>query len=143
VNREQKRAWAIVLSMSLAGVLCAAALVVRHLELRPPTILLFVAAAVVQGTGVVVCFRIKPDPGAVTSDERDRQIEKNAYLAGFGAVYLFVIVASFAPIGILGEKASVPVTWLPFLLVGAGLCQAYAMCVAVLVQYDRGIKDEQ
>jgi archaellum biogenesis protein FlaJ (TadC family) len=138
MNSEQKRAWAIVLSMSLAAVLCVAALVLRHFELRLPAILLFVAAAVVQGAGVVVCFRIKPDPGAVTSDERDKQIEKNAYLAGFGAVYLFVIVASFAPIGILGEKASIPVTWLPFLLVGAGLCQAYAMCVATLVQYGRG-----
>jgi hypothetical protein len=138
VNREQKRAWAIVLSMSLAAVLCVTALALRHLELHSPAILLFVAAAVVQGTGVVVCFRLKPDPDAVTSDERDKQIEKNAYLAGFGAVYLFVIVASFAPIGILGEKASIPVTWLPFLLVGAGLCQAYAMCVATLVQYGRG-----
>jgi hypothetical protein len=143
MNREQKRAWAIALSMSLAAVLCITALALRHVGLHLPTILLFVPAAVVQGTGVVVCFRIKPDKGAVTSDERDKQIEKNAYLAGFGAVYLFVIVASFAPIGILGEKASIPVTWLPFLLVGAGLCQAYAMCVAILVQYGRGGKDEQ
>ncbi len=90
-----------------------------------------------------MCFRIKPDQGAVTSDERDKQIEKNAYLAGFGAVYLFVIVVSFAPIAVLGERASIPVTWLPGLLVGAGLCQAYAMSMATLIQYGRGIKDEQ
>jgi len=141
MNREQKRAWAIVLSMSLAAVLCVAALALRHLELRSPTILLFVAAAVVQGTGVLVCLRIKPDQGAVTSDERDKQIEKNAYLAGFGAVYLLVIVASFAPITVLGEKAPIPVTWLPGLLVGAGLCQAYAMAAAILVQYGRMNKE--
>ncbi len=90
-----------------------------------------------------MCLRIKPDQGTVTSDERDKQIEKNAYLAGFGAVYLFVIVASFAPIAVLGEKASIPVTWLPGLLVGAGLCQAYAMSLATLIQYGRGIEDEQ
>jgi hypothetical protein len=142
MNREQKRALAIVISMSLAAVLCVAALVSRPLELGWPTILLFVAAGVVQGTGVLVCLNVKPDQGTVTSDERDKQIEKNAYLAGFGAVYLFVIVASFAPIAIFGEKGSLPVTWCPALLIGAGFCQAYAMSVATLVQYGRGGKDE-
>jgi hypothetical protein len=136
MNREQKRAWAIVISMSLALILVIVAGVLHLLELGSPR--LFVCtAAVVQGMGVLVCFRVKPDPGPVASDERDRQIEKNAYLAGFGAVYLFVIVASFAPIGILGEKASIPVTWLPGLLVGAALCQAYAMSITILIQYGR------
>jgi hypothetical protein len=135
MNREQKRAWAIVISMSLAALLGAAALVSRHLEFDTPTIVLFVAAGVIQGAGVVAALRFKPDKGAVTSDERDKQIEKNAHLAGFGAVYLFVIVASFAPIAILGEKGSLPTTWCPALLIGAGFCQAYAMSVATLIQY--------
>lgn len=142
MNREQKRAWAIVISMSLALMLAVVAGVLHLLDLGSPRLLVGVAA-VVQGTGVVLCFRVKADPGAVTSDERDKQIEKNAYLAGFGAVYLFVIVASFAPIAVLGEKASIRVTWLPGLLVGAGLCQAYAMCVAILVQYGRGGKGNE
>jgi len=142
MNREQKRAWAIVISMSLAVLLGGAALAGHLLGLGAARWLVF-AAAVVQGTGVFVCLRVKPDPGAVTSDERDKQIEKNAYLAGFGAVYLFVILVSFAPIAILGEKASIPVTWLPGLLVGAGLCQAYAMSVATVVQYGRGGKGNE
>jgi hypothetical protein len=143
MNREQKRAWAIVISMSLAALLCVAALASRHLELGWPTLLLFGAAAVVQGTGVLVCLRVKPDKGVVTADERDKQIEKNAHLAGFGAVYLFVIVASFAPIAIFGEKGSLPVTWCPALLIGAGFCQVYAMSVATLVQYGRGGDDHE
>jgi hypothetical protein len=143
MNREQKRAWALVISMSLAAVLCVAALVSRHLELGAPTIVFVVAAAVVQGTGVLVCLRVKPDKGAVASDERDKQIEKNAHLAGFGAVYLFVIVASFAPIAIFGEKGSLPVTWCPALLIGAGFCQAYAQSIAILVQYGRTGKGER
>ncbi len=137
MNREQKRAWSIVISMSLAAVLCVAALVLRHLGRGTAVVPLFIAAGVIQGTGVFVCLRIKPDKGAVTSDERDKQIEKNAYMAGFGAVYLFVIVASFAPIAIFGEKGSLPVTWCPALLIGAGFCQAYAMSVATLIQYGR------
>ena len=138
MNREQKRAWVLVSSMSLAGVLSAAALICRHLGPISLSTALFVATGVVLGTGVLLCLRVKPDQGAVTSDERDKQIEKNAYLAGFGAVYLFVIIASFAPIAIFGEKGSFPVTWCPALLIGAGFCQAYAMSVAVLVQYGRG-----
>ena len=136
MNREQKRAWSIVIGMSLALVLCIAALIVHRLGAGSPKPLL-VLAAVAQGTGVLMCFRAKPDKGAVTSDERDKQIEKNANLAGFGAVYFFIIVMSFAPIAILGEKASIPVTWMPGLLVGAALCQAYAFFVAILIQYGR------
>ena len=139
MNRLQKQAWAIVIGMSSAALLCVVALIVYRLGAGLPKPLLALAA-VAQGTGVVVCFRVKPDKGAIVSDERDKQIEKNANLAGFGAVYFFVIVASFAPIAILGEKGTIPVTWLPGLLVGAGLCQAYAFFVAILIQYGRGAK---
>lgn len=136
MNAAQKRSWAIVIGMSLALLLVLVAGVLHLLEFGSARLFLW-AAAVAQGAGVLVCFRVKPDKGAVTSDERDKQIEKNAYLAGFGAVYLFVIVASFAPIAIFGEKGSLPVTWCPGLLVGAALCQAYAMAVATLIQYGR------
>jgi predicted nucleic acid-binding Zn ribbon protein len=142
MNREQKVAWSIVISMSLALILVIVAGVLHLLDLGSPRLFVFAAAAV-QGTGVLVCFRVKPDEGAVTVDERDRQIQKNAHLAGFGAVYLFVIVASFAPIAILGEQASIRVTWMPGLLVGAGLCQAYAICIAIVVQYGRGGNEDE
>ena len=137
MNREQKRAWALVISMSLATILVIVAFVIHHFGVGSLRAFLFSAGGV-MGMGVFVFFRIKPDKGTVVFDERDRQIEKNANLAGFGAVYLFIILASFAPIAALGEEALIPVTWLPFLLVGAGLCQAYAFFVAILVQYGRG-----
>jgi len=136
MNREQKRAWALVIGMSLALILVIVAGLLHLLDLgwsRP----FIYAAAVAQGAGVTVCLRVKPDTGAVTTDERDKEIEKSAYLAGFGAVYLFVIVVSFAPIAIFGEDGSIPTTWMPGLLVGAGLCQAYAMSIATLVKYGR------
>ncbi len=142
MNREQKRAWAMVVSMTVAVVLFVAALLLRSLEPRWLSAVLIVAAAVVQCAGVLVALRVKPDEGRVTSDERDKQIEKNANLAGFGAVYLFVIVASFAPIAIFGEGGSLPVTWCPALLIGAGFCQAYAMFVATLIQYGRTDKGD-
>ena len=73
--------------------------------------------------------------------ERDKAIEKSAYLAGFGAVYFYVIVVSFAPIAILGEDGTIPAKYMPGLLVGAALCQAYAMSIATLVKYGRGGDD--
>jgi len=142
MNREQKRAWVMVISMSLALILVIVAGVLHVLDVGSPCLLIY-AAVVVQVSGVVVCLRVKPDKGAVTSDERDKQIEKNTNLAGFGAVYLFVIVASFAPIAILGKDGTIPVTWMPGLLVGAGMCQTYAMFVAILIQYGRGNKGEK
>ena len=142
MNREQKRAWAMVISMSLALILVIVAGIMHLLDVGSPRLLIYVAA-VVLGSGVVLCLRVKPDKGAVTSDERDKQIEKNANLAGFGAVYLFVIVASFAPIAILGKDGTIPVTWMPGLLVGAGMCQTYAMFVAILIQYGRRSKGEK
>ena len=142
MNREQKQAWAMVISMSLVLILIIAAGVLYLLEADSPHLLIY-AAVVVLVSGVMVCLRVKPDKGAVTSDERDKQIEKNANLAGFGAVYLFVIVASFAPIAILGEDGSIPVTLMPGLLIGAGMCQAYAKFVAILIQYGRKDKGEK
>ncbi len=141
MNAAQKRSWAIVIGMSLALILAIIAGVLHVLGFGWARLFLWAAAAP-QGVGGVVCLRVRPDKGVVTSDERDKQIEKNAYLAGFGAVYLFVIAASFAPIAIFGEKGSLPVTWCPGLLVGAALCQAYAMAVATLVQYGRTGKGE-
>jgi hypothetical protein len=50
-------------------------------------------------------------------------------------------VASFAPIAILGEKGSLPVTWCPALLIGAGFCQVYAQSIATLIHYGWRAKD--
>jgi len=100
--------------------------------------------ALIAGSGGIICITcFKKDKGPVTNDERDKLIEKNAHLAGFGAVYLYVILMSFLPIGILGEKASIPVTWCPGLLIGAAYFQVYAQSIAFLVQYGRRIKGEQ
>jgi len=137
MNCQQKRSWALVVGMSLALLLVSVAGILHLLDIGWPRVFIY-AAAVAQGTGVVVALRVKPDKGLVTMDERDKEIERSAYLAGFGAVYLFVILASFAPIAILGEDGVIPAKYMPGLLVGAGLCQAYAMAIATLLKYGRG-----
>jgi drug/metabolite transporter (DMT)-like permease len=141
MNRNQKISLYLVISITLAAILFALAFAVRHFGAVSPKPF-FYGAAAVMAIGVFFVFRTKPDQGPVVADERDKLIEKNAQLAGFGAVYLLVIIASFAPIAIFGEDGSLPANWCPALLVGAAFCQAYAQSWAVLIQYGRADKED-
>jgi len=143
MNRKQKIALTLVVTISIGLILGIILIVMRLFDVGIPKIA-FLFPVVIAGSGGIIsitCF--KKDRGAITFDERDKLIEKNANLAGFGAVYLYVILVSFLPIGILGEDASIPVTWCPVLLIGAGFCQAFAQSIAILIQYGWGSKGEK
>lgn len=138
--RQQKIA-AIVLIVSLLGLFLTTTVILmrRFIPDFPKTAVAF--SGVILAFGVIVFVsRLKKDKGAVTFDERDRLIEKNAHLAGFGAVYLLVILVSYLPIGIAPE-AKIPTKWFPFLLPIAVLCQCFAQSLSTLIQYGRGSKD--
>jgi hypothetical protein len=138
--RQQKIA-VTVLIVSLLGLFLASTVILmrRFIPDFPKTAVAF--GGVVWAFGVIVFVsRLKKDKGAVTFDERDRLIEKNAHLAGFGAVYLLVILVSYLPIGIAPE-AKIPTKWFPFLLPIAVLCQCFAQSLATLIQYGRRGRD--
>jgi hypothetical protein len=96
----------------------------------------------IGGLGGLSVFIFKKDEGKVISDERDKLIERNASLAGFGAVYLYVIMLSILPLIIFGPGKFIQIRsdWSLALLIGAGFCQAYAQSIAILVQYGWGGK---
>ena len=140
--RQQKIA-VTVLIVSLLGLLLGitSILMQRFIPDFPKPAIAF--GSLILALGVIVfigCF--KKDKGAVTFDERDKLIEKNAHLAGFGAVYLLVILVSYLPIGIAPE-AKISTKWFPFLLPLAVLCQCFAMSLATLIQYGRAAKGEK
>ncbi|MCP4609159.1 MAG: hypothetical protein GY845_10650 [Planctomycetes bacterium] len=143
MNRVQKISLTMVITFSLGLFLEIMLIIMRLVDVGiPKTALLYPIC--MAGIGAIIsitCF--KKDKDTIIFDERDKLIERNAHLAGFGAVYLYVILMSFLPIGILGEKASIPVTWCPALLVGAGFFQVYAQSIAILIQYGRNDKGEQ
>ena len=141
MNRGQKISLTLVITISLGLLIGITAVVVRCLGADVSKIPFVFAAAVAGSGGIISIICFKKDKGPVTSDERDKLIEKNAHLAGFGAVYLFVIFVSFAPVAIAPE-ARIPTTWLPGLLIGAGFCQAYAQSIAILIQYGWRNKNE-
>ncbi|MFH1884266.1 MAG: hypothetical protein ABIL62_16335 [Planctomycetota bacterium] len=142
MNREQKIALTLVITISLGLFLGIAAIVMRRFDVGVWKIALAFAAAVAGSGGIVSITCFKKDKGAVTFDERDKLIDKNANLAGFGAVYLLVILVSYVPLAIAPE-ARIPTTWCPFLLPSAVFCQAYAQSIAILIQYGWGGKDEK
>ena len=143
MNRAQKISLTMVITFSLGLFLGIILIVMRLFDLGVPKIAFLFPVFIAGSGGIISITCFKKDKGAITSDERDKLIEKNAHLAGFGAVYLYVILVSFLPIGILGEDASIPVTWCPVLLIGAGFCQAFAQSLAILIQYGRPKKGDE
>ncbi|MHC4844209.1 MAG: hypothetical protein ACYTEE_10445 [Planctomycetota bacterium] len=143
MNRVQKISLTIVITFSLGIALGIMLIVMRLFDLGVPKAVFLFPVFIAGSGGVISITCFKKDKGDITFDERDKQIEKNANLAGFGAVYFYVIVMSFLPIVILGEEASIPVTWCPVLLIGAGFCQAFGSSIAILIQYGMRGKGEK
>ena len=143
MNRSQKISLTLVITFSLGLFLGIAAIVMRRFDVGVWKIALIFAVAIAGSGGIISLIFFRKDKDAITHDERDEQIWKNAHVAGFGAMYLYVILMSFLPIGILGEEASIPVTWCPVLLIGAGFCQVFAQSIAILIQYGWGGKGEK
>jgi len=143
MNRAQKISLTMVITFSLGLLLGITLIVIRAFDVGVPKAAFLFPVFIAGSGGIISITCFKKDKGTIKFDERDKLIEKNANLAGFGAVYLYVILMSFLPIGILGEEASIPVTWCPVLLIGAGFCQAFAQSIAILIQYSRGVKNGQ
>jgi hypothetical protein len=143
MNRQQKIAL-IVLIVSLLGMFLGITLtLMKHYIPGFPKGSIALGGFILSlGVFLIMSRILKNKKGEVVSDERDKQIEKNAYLAGFGAVYLFVILVSYLQIGIAPE-AKIPMQWFPFLFPIAVLCQCLAMSISTLIQYGREPKGEQ
>ncbi len=135
MNRQQKIA-IIVLIVSLLGLFLGITLtLMKHcIPGFPKGTVVFGGFILSLGVFLIISRILKKKKGEVISDERDKIIEKNAYLAGFGAVYLLVILVSYLPIGIAPE-AKIPTKWFPCLFPIAVLCQCFAMSLATLIQY--------
>lgn len=146
MNRVQKISWSLVITMSLGLILGLIVTVILYPKFGMPKALCgFGLIFFIGGLGGLSVFFFKKDKGKVTLDERDKLIEKNASLAGLGAVFLYVILLSILPLIILGpdKTIQIPSTWSPALLIGAGFCLAYAQSIAILIQYGRRNKGEK
>ena len=133
MNRAQKISLTLVITLSL-GLLIEIIVILLGLADSSIQKSAYVFPVFVAGSGGIISLFFKKDKGPVAYDERDKLIEKNAHLAGFGAVYLFLILVSIVP-PMVNPQAKIPTTWFPALLISAVFCQAYAQSVAILIQY--------
>jgi len=142
MNRTQKIALTSLITSLLGLFLGITAIIMRRFFAGVPKIAIAFLGAILACGVILLISRFKKDKGAVTFDERDKLIEKNAHFAGFGAVYLLVILVSYLPLGIAPE-ARIPTTWFPFLFPVAVLCQAFAQSLSTLIQYGWANKGEK
>ncbi len=143
MNREQKLAWLFVIFAAIALAVSLVAVCFLYSEYGMPKALKgFYLIGLTGLSGIIFLFLCRKEKAKVICDERDEQIGKNADLAGFGAVYLLVILVSYVPVGI-DPQAAVPTQWCPFLFPLAVFCQILARSVSILIQYGFGGKKNE
>ncbi len=135
MNRVQKIAWSLVITISLGFILSCIAVAILYVKLGMPKALAGLGFMGIAGLGGFSPLIFRKDKGKVTFDERDKLIKRRAALAGFATSYLFVGLACMIPFSILGPKASISVTWLPNIFMGVALSAFFVTSVAILVQY--------
>lgn len=143
MNRAQKTAWLLVITISAGFVLSCIAVVILYIKSGMPTALAGFAFMAVAGLGGLGPSIFKKDKGNVTFDERDKLIKEKAKLAGFTASFLFAGLACMTPFFIFGPKASISVSWLPNIWAGTFLTAFFIHSIAVLVQYGREEKNHE
>jgi len=143
MNREQKIAWSLVITISLGFVLSCIAVAILYVKVGMPKALLGFSVVGLGGLGGFSPIIFRKDKGRVAFDERDRQIKRMAALAGFATSYLFVGLACMVPFSILGPKAMISVSWLPGVFGGAALSMFFVHSVVTLIGYGRGGKNHE
>ena len=147
MNRTQKCAWftlgiSSLLILFLAFVLrsmfvpgdrmAGVGLVMSWLWL----VLLFVVVSL-----LLVFYRQSPTEPA--TDERDRLIKRNAVLASFVVVWILLAVEAVLPSKLVGDAGSIPVAVVPIVNTAILFTAMLLYAAAVLVQYGRGVRNEQ
>ena len=147
MNRTQKGAW-FTLGLSGLLVLCLA-FVLRSM---------FIPGDRLAGVGLargwswlVLLFTVvsllfvfrKQSPAEPAADERDHLIKRNAVLASFISVWILLTVEAVLPSTLVDDRGSIPLAALPIINAAVLFAALLVYSVAVLVQYGRGVRNEQ
>ena len=143
MNRTQKIAWSLVITISVGFVLSCIAVALLYVKVGMPKALLGFSLMGIAGLGGFSPLIFRKDKGKVTFDERDKKIKRIAALVGFATSYLFVGLACMVPFSILGPKATISVGWLPNIFGGAALSMFFVHSVVTLIGYGRAGKGEK
>ncbi len=143
MNRAQKIAWSLVITTLSSFILSCIAVAILYVKVGMPKALLGFSLMGIAGLGGFSPIIFRKDKGKVTFDERDKKIKRIAALSGFATSYLFVGLVCMVPFSILGPKATISVSWLPYIFGGAAISMFFVHSVAILIGYGRGGKGEK
>ena len=141
MNRMQKMAWFLVITISTAILASAATVTVLYFKVGFPRAWSGLGALGIVGIGGLAPLFFRKDSRAVIFDERDSLIQRRAALTGFALAYMLMGLTCMVPFIVLGPKATVSIAWLPSIFGLAGISHYLSYSVAILVQYGRGSKD--
>jgi hypothetical protein len=85
----------------------------------------------------------RQSPAEPAADERDHLIKRNAVRASFLAVCVLLAVEAVLPSKLVGDAGSIPVAVVPIVNTAILFTAMLVYAAAVLVQYGRGVRNEQ
>lgn len=135
MKRIQKMAMFMFVVFTFAIFVTVLALVVAYAKFGFPRAWGGIGFMGIAGIGGFAQLFFKKDPGKVECDERDRDIQRKASLAGFGVAYLVVGIVTMGPFTILGPNSPITTNLLPLIFGAAGFTNFYAWSIAILTQY--------
>ncbi len=147
MNRTQKGAW---FTLGVSSLLILFLMVVLRSMFVPGGrlegvgLVRFWAWLVALFVAVSLFFVLrKQSPAEPAADERDHLIKRNAVLASFISVWILLAVEAVVPPMFVGDTGAIPVAVLPIINIAVLFAAMLVYSAAVLVQYGRGVKDEQ
>ena len=133
---RERQAW-FVLAVT-ATTLLLAIILVTLLGFTPPASAAFGVLGLVGATGLI--GRRERRAGRVVIDERDREIERAATVAGYSVFWLLFVAAAMAPFFILGPGAvmRVPTIVVPTAIYVAACIVYLVRALAMILLYRMG-----
>ena len=141
MNRIQKIAWFMLITIAAGVLVSAAAVGILYFRIGMPRALAGFGFLGIAGIGGLGPLFFKKDRGKVVFDERDNLIKSRAALASFAMCYLYFGIACMTPFGILGPEGVISVRWLPRMYGIAGLITFFVWSLMIVLQYGRGGRD--
>ncbi len=142
MNRMQKMACLILITISLGLILSCAAVTILYIKFGFPIAGAGLGFLGIVGLGGLGPWLFKEDKGKIAFDERDRVINMRSVLAGIAAGYLFMGLACMIPFFVMGPDGQLSAKWLPMIFGGAGISHFFIHSLVILVQYGSAGKGE-
>ncbi len=133
---QEQRAWFVLIVMVLTLVLYGGA--VALIGFQPAALAAFGFAGLAGGANLI--GRREQKQGLEISDERDREISRQAVLVGFSIFWLVFIAAALLPLFILGAETplSLQAGTLPAVVFPAVVLVYLVQSLTTIVLYRRG-----